>query len=76
MMSCAQNLDGVQVDTSGLFWFRGARSRDYKHSRRGEVPNSLELIESSANTERFGGKLLSVRPLSLGGTTTALFIHL
>jgi hypothetical protein len=39
----------------------GACSRDYKHSGRGEVPKSLELIEASANIERLEGKLLSVR---------------
>jgi hypothetical protein len=48
---------------------------DYKHSRTGGVPKSLELFEPSANTRRLRGKLLSVR-LSLGGTTNALFIHL
>jgi hypothetical protein len=80
MMSCAQNLDGVRVDTSDLSWFgqgkalvpsevgwglyyshRGAYIRDYKHIGRGEVPKSLEPIEASANTERLGGKLMSVR---------------
>jgi hypothetical protein len=39
----------------------GACSRDYKHNGRGGVPKSLELIESSDNIERLGGKLLSVR---------------
>jgi hypothetical protein len=38
-----------------------ACSKDYKHSGRGEVSKSLELIEASANIERLGGKLLSVR---------------
>jgi hypothetical protein len=50
-------------------------SRDYKHSRRGEVPKALKLIDTSANTERLGGKILSVS-LPLGGAMTVLFIHL
>jgi hypothetical protein len=54
---------------------RGACSRDYKLSERGEVPKSLELIEASANTER-QEKLPSVRLPPLGGVMTALFIHL
>jgi hypothetical protein len=29
--------------------YRGVYSMDYKHSGRGEVPKSLELIEASAN---------------------------
>jgi hypothetical protein len=46
----------------GLYYSdRGACSRDYKHSGREEVSKSVELIEASVNTERFGGKLLSVR---------------
>jgi hypothetical protein len=32
-----------------IFSHRGACSRDYKHGGRGEVPNSLELIEANAN---------------------------
>ena len=32
----------------------------YKHSGRGEVPKSLELIEASANILRLSGKRLSV----------------
>jgi hypothetical protein len=46
--------------------------RDYKHSGRGEVPKSLELIEASANIQRLSGKRLSVRlrvHFSLGETT-------